>query len=124
MAMGLPGCPIAPIWLDVYRQGSRNHTSNMPMRCPVTGILWIVDFDRWMRVLDPDDPATTGCLESLLGDEAWRVRFLGATAGAWCWEVITDPMDPPASGQVFAPDEKGRACIAAAEMLERWPVPT
>lgn len=70
---------------------------------------------------DPDDPAAAGCLEALLGDEAWRVRFIGATAGAWCWEVVDTPDAEPGSGRLFGPGEKGRACIAAAEALGRWP---
>jgi hypothetical protein len=63
------------------------------------------------RLPDPDDPATAGCLLALLGPGV-RVWMDGAD-GLWTVEV----------GGVRASMHLtlGRACIAAAEALGRWP---
>ena len=59
---------------------------------------------------DPDDPATAGCLLALLGPGyAVAVSIDGwVSVGSW--------------PSVFGEDSSlGRACIAAAEALGRWP---
>ena len=53
---------------------------------------------------DPDDPATAGCLLALLGPYADEVVY---DCGMWTYGVAFDTL--------------GRACIAAAEALGRWP---
>ena len=62
---------------------------------------------------DPDDPATAGCLLALLGSERDSLMLLPNGAGLFEWY----------NGEDW--DEKslplGRACIAAAEALGRWP---
>jgi len=64
----------------------------------------------WLDI-DPDDPATAGCLLALLGSGV-RVWMDGAD-DLWTVEV----------GGVRASMHAtlGRACIAAAEALGRWP---
>ena len=56
------------------------------------------------EVPDPDDPATAGCLLALLGPYADEVVY---DCGMWTYGVAFDTL--------------GRACIAAAEALGRWP---
>ena len=67
---------------------------------------WVIN--KWP---DPDDPATSGCVLALLGPGV-RVWMDGAD-GLWTAEV----------GGVRASMHStlGRACIAAAEALGRWP---
>lgn len=64
---------------------------------------------------DPDDPATAGCLMALLGEEAWRVVNRSRT---WC--AATTYVNVP-SGWIRGISTHGRACIAAAAALGRWP---
>ena len=62
---------------------------------------------------DPDDPATEGCLLRLLGRDRTSVMYLGDEDGLCSWydgETWDGPRLP-----------LGRACIAAAEVLGRWP---
>ena len=66
------------------------------------------------RTPDPDDPATAGCLLALL-EPACPCPFR-RPGGLW---VVT-------AGQPITPETTvartlGRACIAAAEALGRWP---
>jgi hypothetical protein len=67
---------------------------------------------------DPDDPATAGCLLRLLGDGVRQVfpPFRNATARNCSWWCIY----LSGGGCVEAPT-LGRACIAAAAALGRWP---
>ena len=62
---------------------------------------------------DPDDPATAGCLLALLGSEAGLVMLIGRADGFADWY----------DGIQWREDRLplGRACIAAAEALGRWP---
>jgi len=60
---------------------------------------------------DPNDPATAGCLLSLLGAVAEAVWFSGDCS---MWVVQHD-------GERLLYTSLGRACIAAAEALGRWP---
>ena len=63
---------------------------------------------------DPDDPATAGCLLALLGVQAVDVVCPAANGGRWAVSV---------SGphHIGIGSTLGRACIAAAEALGRWP---
>lgn len=69
-------------------------------------------------VPDLSDPATGGCCLALLGDEAWRVRYVNAGR----WEAYLGNMRPIhafTSSTVY--DSLGAACFAVAEALGRWP---
>ncbi len=65
--------------------------------------------------IDPDDPATAGCLLALLGSERHNVTPGSAIAadgrGWWAW----------LDGEWLEGLNLGRACIAAAAALGRWP---
>ena len=63
---------------------------------------------------DPDDPATEGCMLELLGAHAVDVVCPAANGGRWAVSV---------SGphHIGIGSTLGRACIAAAEALGRWP---
>ena len=67
--------------------------------------------DKWP---DPDDPATEGCMVRLLGVQAVDVVCPAANGGRWAVSV---------SGphHIGIGSTLGRACIAAAEALGRWP---
>ena len=60
---------------------------------------------------DPDDPATAGCLLALLGD-----RLLGVFRRGDEWIVRINGYAADHAGSTL-----GRACIAAAVLLGRWP---
>ena len=72
---------------------------------------------------DPDDPATAGCLLALLGP-GWTVQLRNehgphviVTAG-----TASDERREVAVGRHFySASTLGRACIAAAAALGRWP---
>jgi hypothetical protein len=71
--------------------------------------------DDWPELApDPDDPATAGCLLAMLGDRLESVDRLddGYRVKWFLWDGIC-------STPKFA--SLGRACIAAAEALGRWP---
>ena len=69
---------------------------------------------------DPDDPATAGCLLALLGVEAWRIQYTHGYNGVFYTpsEPSRDRWSEPTWIQVAT---LGRACIAAAHALGRWP---
>lgn len=73
---------------------------------------------------DPDDPATAGCLLALLGDPLTRVFWYGINV------TVRVNIMPPKGERVFIAEHGergfnqptlGRACIAAAAALGRWP---
>jgi hypothetical protein len=67
-------------------------------------------------VPDPDDPATAGCLLAML--EGAGPRPYRRPGGLWV--VATGPgfaLEPDS----LQPRTLGRACIAAAEAIGRWP---
>mgnify|MGYP003629468330 CR=1 FL=1 len=70
---------------------------------------------------DPDDPATAGCLLALLGDVVSRLHYLPSTKS---WAILLDAEGMPRTvlgGPPIIGATLGRACIAAAEALGRWP---
>ena len=75
---------------------------------------WIIN--KWP---DPDDPATAGCLLALLGPRA----HMHSPSCDWeetdYWEFVIRLSDN-GERRVYG-DTLGRACIAGAEALGRWP---
>ena len=69
---------------------------------------------------DPDDPATAGCLLALLGSRC-LVRILPREGRALCEIVIPGDLTPDGRPHRITGHDLGRACIAAAEALGRWP---
>ena len=70
--------------------------------------------------INPDDPATAGCLLALLGPGAWDNVAPGSAIAPdgedwWAW-VDGDYRPGWSEGMTL-----GRACIAAAKALGRWP---
>ena len=68
------------------------------------------------RTPDPDDPATAGCLLAMLGPGEWDNVAPGSAVapngeGWWAW----------VNGDWSEGMTLGRACIAVAEALGRWP---
>ena len=85
---------------------------------------------RWMRgmqtlplptpgVPDPDDPATAGCLLALLGPRAHMHSPNCDWEETDYWELVIRL--PDNSDRHVYGDTLGRACIAGAEALGRWP---
>ena len=109
VAVSLPGWRWMPGMRDVHPQGGRYSCRSM------------LSDDWWTTHVqpDPDDPATAGCLLALLGTgvvtasgpDGSRVGVEGESFGAGV------------SGRVFGSleDTIGRACIAAAAAIGRWP---
>jgi hypothetical protein len=72
---------------------------------------------------DPDDPATAGCLLALLGPYACSLmrRMLWSSHDAEGWMA---GVGSPAGAKfrvTHSGSSLGRACIAAAEAIGRWP---
>lgn len=68
---------------------------------------------------DPDDLATAGCLLALLGDRVNVYAPCGTDDEDNGWEVVLrSSADERTRGRSST---LGRACIAAAEALGRWP---
>jgi hypothetical protein len=113
LAVSLPG------WW--WRPGMRcvvppRHDGATGYQSRVTDAGWLSHDDgRWP---DPDDPATAGCLLALLGPCVVTANGPnGVRVG------IDRGFGAGVSGKVFGSleDTLGRACIAAAEALGRWP---
>ena len=73
---------------------------------------WVVN--KWP---DPDDPATDGCLLALLGDRQLLLDLPTAKTGPGLWRAFVSRRSPCFTERMTL----GRACIAAAEALGRWP---
>jgi hypothetical protein len=63
---------------------------------------------------DPDDPATAGCLLELLGALGPIMDGLSLAGRMDVWSRLMRAL-------MHDPEDIGRACIAAAEALGRWP---
>jgi hypothetical protein len=69
---------------------------------------------------DPDDPATEGCMLRLLGRPLYAVEPRGPAW--WVTLALLDHPDSDEDGLLqIRGSTVGRACIAAAEALGRWP---
>lgn len=69
-------------------------------------------YSSWLMLLDPDDPATTGCIWVLAGRPNVNVTTGGQVT---VWGRV-DGVRYEATD-----DDLGRACIAYAERVGRWP---
>lgn len=109
VAVSLPG----------FRPGGMVGTIDTPdgeVGFGLDGMIWRRPHSDGIRppwVLDVDHPATAGCLFALLGVDRDSLMLLPNEDGLFEWY----------NGEYF--DEQslpfGRACIAAAEALGRWP---
>ena len=93
-------------WVESFRDDARG--------------LWVdqVD-DAWP---DPDDPATAGCLLALLGRAVRVVSEDTTCAPDWYYRAhVPFHLSHDGRGYGIAEPTLGRACIAAAEALGRWP---
>ena len=70
--------------------------------------------------IDPDDPATEGCLARLLGPRV-LIRVMPREVRRVVEVVIPSGMTSDGRPMVVRDEMLGRACIAAAEALGRWP---
>ena len=68
---------------------------------------------------DPDDPGTAGCLLALLGNERWRLHL--DDVGEWSYWVHEPPQTHGTGHHIHVGESLGRAAIAAAAALGRWP---
>ena len=119
LAVSLPGWRWMPGTLHLQIPAYNDClTRRLDLGCeasPTQHEVWVSDAstDGDRTVPDPDDPATAGRLLSLLGSERDSLMLLPNGAGLFEWY----------NGEDW--DEKslplGRACIAAAEALGRWP---
>ena len=84
---------------------------------------WVFDY----AVPDPDDPATAGCLLALLGPNLTAYDFgsyadePGENGMRFRVVLYGDNKGKPMSWPPVDCATLGRACIAAAEALGRWP---
>ena len=70
----------------------------------------------------PDDPATAGCLLALLGRAVRVVSEDTTCAPDWYYRAhVPFHLSHDGRGYGIAEPTLGRACIAAAEALGRWP---
>lgn len=106
IAVSLPGWRWIPGMLE-QRTGERYEDGDGP---------WIVG-----KRPDPDDPATEGCMVRLLGDRLESVQMVESTGEPdYGWRVMWfSDRGRICSTPGFV--SIGRACIAAAEALGRWP---
>ena len=107
LAVSLPGRPAC--WDDL--EGVDGHDA--PGAVCVDGTWWSPDSADGM-FLDVDHPATEGCLRRLLGDKAKDVQMIARPDLTLSWAFWNG------TGWTFT-STLGRACIAAAAALGRWP---
>jgi len=109
VAVSLPGAPAC--WDDL--EGIDGHDA--PGAVCADGTWWSPDSADGM-FLDVDHPATAGCLLSLAGSK------LHIESGTCLVRVVI--LQEPSINGLYPQGEQrtlGRACIAAAEALGRWP---
>jgi hypothetical protein len=107
VAVSLPGAPAC--WDDL--EGIDGHDA--PGAVCTDGTWWRPDSADGM-FLDVDHPATAGCLLALLGEYAIDVVCPAVNEGRWAVSVY-------GPHHIGIGSTLGRACIAAAEALGRWP---
>ena len=79
-----------------------------------------LDFAKGNPWPDPNDPATGGCLLALLGDRC-LIRLMPREGRALYEVVIPSGMTQDGRPTRVNGSTLGRACIAAAAALGRWP---
>ena len=86
---------------------------------------WVINYDpdtddkMCDSVPDPDDPATAGCLLAMLAPAG--PRPYRRPGGLWVIVTRHRMTMPYMEPDRLQPHTLGRACIAAAEALGRWP---
>lgn len=112
VAVSLPGAPSC--WGDL--EGVDGHDA--PGAVCADGTWWRPDSADGM-FLDVDHPATAGCLLALFGGAA-DVR-VGSRDWVSPWNVEIAVLGVDGRHHTIRQPTLGRACIAAAEALGRWP---
>ena len=113
VAVSLPCAPAC--WDDL--EGVDGHDA--PGAVCADGTWWSPDSADGM-FLDVDHPATEGCLARLLGPRV-LIRVMPREARRVVEVVIPSGMTADGRPTVVRDEMLGRACIAAAEALGRWP---
>lgn len=115
LAVSIPGRPAC--WDDL--EGVDGHDA--PGAVCADGTWWLPDSADGM-FLDVDHPATAGCLLALLGptpSEGYMAHVLPPSSAVMKWRIH---MNTARTGAISVYGwSLGRACIAAAEALGRWP---
>ena len=107
LAVSLPGWRWMPGMLE-QRTSERYEDGDGP---------WVLN-----KRPDPDDPATEGCIIRLLGRGIYHIRLASLAAdGTALWHYFCS--EPDDAGEQWSAERLplGRACIAAAAALGRWP---
>ena len=115
LAVSLPGWRWMPgmlQWRTGPWMGSRRSVDSD--YCDTGHEARVMGGDTWP---DPDDPATEGCLLRLLGDRALLLDLPTAKTAPGLWRAFVSRQSPCFTERL----PLGRACIAAAEALGRWP---
>ena len=120
LAISIPGCR----WMPGMRDGDDGSRCVRIEHRTLTGlydaIFWdgvdegVVESDQPSNAWpDPDDPATEGCLFRMMGNEADSLMLIPNTSGVFEWYDGSEWQEQSLP--------LGRACIAAAAALGRWP---
>ena len=117
IAVSLPGWRWMPGMLDTAGDRLGEVTLHDGVRAVTAPPWWTYGWRE--RLPDPDDPATAGCLLALLGAEVvvYAPRGLDDFDPDWVINYRVDT-HTTITGRGLS---LGRACIAAAEALGRWP---
>jgi hypothetical protein len=84
-------------------------------RCPAW---YALNCDETEVSIDPDDPATAGCMLALLGEQWGAYHYRPHPHPSYTpYEVVLDGVEDWVTDAFTL----GRSCIAAAEALGRWP---
>ena len=115
LAVSIPGSPAA--W---HRTEEFILVTGDGQHMAPDGTWWLPVANRaGLLSLDVDHPATAGCLLALLGAERWRIDL--DYVGEWSFWVSGPPETHGTGHLIHVGESLGRACIAAAAALGKWP---